>query len=564
MVRTVTTAGKRFIRMTDTMQDKPWTCLYGAHVPHRVTAKFATMVDLFRDAVARNPDAPALVYFDSTTDYADLNEQSDAFAVWLQARGVGRGDRVQVIAQNIPAFPVACLAAWKLGAVIVPGNPMYRAAELGQILADSEPSAILCQDLEIDAVREGMAIAGLSEIPLVIASPVEGVAEGYRYCVPTSRTSCSGVTLPDIVEQHRGEVPAPIKLSSGDLGLILYTSGTTGKPKGAMITHGNMTFNAETTQLWFALGEKDRILALAPFFHITGFICHIAAAFRAGCAMIMNYRFEPSLALRMIREQRPTCTVAAITAFNALMNATGASAKDFRSLEKVWSGGAPIAPALLEEIRQKTGIAIHNAYGMTEVTSPVILAPHGVPMPVHDGVLPLGIPIPSTDIMIVDDDGRELGFGESGEIVARGPQVMAGYWRNPTESAASLNDGWMHTGDVGFRNAAGWIYLIDRKKDMIIASGFKVWPREVEDVLHEHPAVHEAAVVGVPDSYRGETVKAYVSLKSGHLASSDLLTDHCRQRLAAYKVPRIIEIMDELPKTVTGKIQRAALREGCS
>jgi long-chain acyl-CoA synthetase len=409
-----------------------------------------------------------------------------------------------------------------------------------------------------------MAAAGLSEIPLVVTSLADGVSAAYHGSTPAAKIVTVGASLDAILERHQGEAPPPVALRSDDLGLILYTSGTTGKPKGAMITHGNMTFNAETTRLWFSLTESDRVLAMAPFFHITGFICHIAAAFRAGCALVMNYRFEPSLVLRMVREQRPTFTVAAITAFNALMNAPGASANDFSSLTKVWSGGAPIAPALLEEIRQRTRIVIHNAYGMTEVTSPVILAPHGVTMPVHDGVLPLGIPIPSTDIMIVDEDGNETAIGESGEIIARGPQVMAGYWRNSAESAAALKDGWMHTGDVGFRDAAGWIYLIDRKKDVIIASGFKVWPREVEDVLHEHPAVCEAAVVGVSDPYRGETVKACVSLNLGHPASEAEIAAHCRKRLAAYKVPRIIEILDELPKTVTGKIQRAVLRESAS
>jgi long-chain acyl-CoA synthetase len=438
---------------------------------------------------------------------------------------------------------------------------MYRSAELGQIFADAAPSAILCQDLEIEEVLAGMESAGIANIPLVVASPSVGVSPEYSDSLPKAEQAGRSLALADIIDRYRGEVPDPVALQPDDLGLILYTSGTTGKPKGAMISHGNMTFNAETTRLWFSLDETDRVLAMAPFFHITGFICHIVAAFRAGCAMVMNYRFEPALALRIIREQQPTFTVAAITAFNALMNAPGAVADDFASLVKVWSGGAPIAPALLEEIRKRTGIAIHNAYGMTEVTSPVILAPHGVAMPVHDGVLPLGIPIPSTEIMIVDEADEELGIGKSGEILARGPQVMAGYWRNPDESAAALAGGWMHTGDVGFRDAAGWIYLVDRKKDVIIASGFKVWPREVEDVLHEHPAVREAAVIGMPDSYRGETVKACVSLKVGQSTSEGEIAAHCRQRLAAYKVPRVVEIMGELPKTVTGKIQRAVLRE---
>jgi long-chain acyl-CoA synthetase len=518
------------------------------------------MLSTFKRTVAEYPARDAIIYFSSRLSFADLDRHSDAVAKWLERHAVGRGDRVQIITQNIPAFPIMCLAAWKIGAVPVPGNPMYRAAELGQILADSQPSAILYQDCDADELLGGLEKAGLGEIPLIVTSPREGLPGEFKNFVPKANVEAFGTRLAEILAGHDGTSPDYVALGPDDLGLILYTSGTTGKPKGAMLTHGNMAFNAETTKLWFALEPSDTILASAPFFHITGLICHMAVGFRAGSAMVVNYRFEPSLVLRMIRDHRPTFTVAAITAFNALMNCESAKRDDFASLTKVWSGGAPISQSLLEQIRERTGLDIYNAYGMTELTSPVILAPHGVSMPVDRGVLPLGIPIPSTEIRIVDDGGNIVEIGETGEILARGPQVMKGYWRNQKETDAVLTDGWMHTGDVGYRNEAGWIYLIDRKKDVIIASGFKVWPREVEDVLHEHPAVREAAVVGLPDTYRGETVKAVISLQRGRIASAQELTSHCRDRLAAYKVPKTIEIVDELPKTVSGKIQRAALR----
>jgi long-chain acyl-CoA synthetase len=559
MVRIVTTAARPSIRMTSA--DPPWVTLYGDGVPATVVPQAGDMLSIFKRTLAANPQGEALLYFGGATSFADLDCESDAVAIWLQQNGVGRGDRVQIVAQNIPAFPILCLAAWKLGAVPVPGNPMYRAAELAQIFADAQPSAILFQDCDAEEALEGLAKAGLSDIPMLVASPRDGLSSKFAQIVPAVNDNTPGTRLADVLARQDGTVPEIVELGAKDLGLILYTSGTTGRPKGAMLTHGNMAFNAETTMLWFSLDKTDRIMAIAPFFHITGLICHMAVAFRAGCTMVMTYRFEPAVVLGMIRDYRPTFTVAAITAFNALMNVERASKADFASLTKVWSGGAPIAHALLEQIRERTGLEIYNAYGMTELTSPVILAPRGVPMPVDNGVLPLGIPIPSTEIRIIDDDGSDVELGAAGEIIARGPQVMAGYWRNQQETEAALAGGWMHTGDVGYRDKAGWIYLIDRKKDVIIASGFKVWPREVEDVLHEHPAVREAAVVSMADAYRGETVKALISVASGQSVTPDAIIAHCRSRLAAYKVPRLVEIMDELPKTVTGKIQRAVLRE---
>jgi long-chain acyl-CoA synthetase len=267
--------------------------------------------------------------------------------------------------------------------------------------------------------------------------------------------------------------------------------------------------------------------------------------------------------LDAIREHRPSFTVGAITVFNALMNAPGAAREDFASFEVIGSGGAPIAPALADAIHQRLGQRIWPSYGMTETTSPAHFCPIGVTPPVDpaSGALSIGVPVYETDAMIVDDEGRPLAPGEAGEIWMRGPQLMAGYWNKPDETAESLAGGWMHSGDIGVMDSDGWFYVVDRKKDMINASGFKVWPREVEDVLLAHPAVREAAVVGEPDPYRGETVTAFVSLKPGAAVGLDELTLHCRGQLAGYKVPRSIEVLTELPKTLTGKIQRAELRK---
>jgi long-chain acyl-CoA synthetase len=288
----------------------------------------------------------------------------------------------------------------------------------------------------------------------------------------------------------------------------------------------------------------------------------LVSAFAARCALVLTYRFQPAVVLEAFLEHRPTFVIGAITAFIALMNQPEATAEHFASFDRLYSGGAPIAPAVIDAFARRFGRAIRTSYGMTELTAPSHLAPAEGPIPVDpkSGALSIGIPTPGTDAIIVDDARRPLGPGEHGEVVVRGAQVMAGYWGKPAETSEVSIGGWMHTGDVGFYDDAGWFYLVDRKKDMISASGFKVWPREVEDVLYGYPGVREAAVVGAPDEYRGETVLAYVSAESGAALDVERLSLFCRERLAAYKCPRRIMILDDLPKTASGKIMRNVLK----
>jgi long-chain acyl-CoA synthetase len=286
----------------------------------------------------------------------------------------------------------------------------------------------------------------------------------------------------------------------------------------------------------------------------------------AGIPLVLFYRFDPAEALRIIEHRKATFTVASITAFIALLDHADIRRRDLRSLTKAYSGGAPVSAATVERFREATGLYIHNIYGLTETTSPSHATPLGTEAPVdaESGALAVGLPVCNTLCRIVDPELRqELPPGELGELNTRGPQVVPGYWHKPEESAHALRDGWLYTGDVGRMDENGWFYVVDRTKDMIIASGFKVWPREVEDVLYQHPAVREAAVVGVPDAYRGETVKAFVSLRSGaesSVAPDDLIA-FCRARMAAYKYPRSVEIVDEVPKTLTGKVLRRELRQ---
>jgi long-chain acyl-CoA synthetase len=329
-----------------------------------------------------------------------------------------------------------------------------------------------------------------------------------------------------------------------------------------MTTHRNVVFNAQTYRDWVGIDSDDVVLGIAPLFHITGLVGHIAVSLLTGAPLVLMYRLDPALTIETVRTERATFTVGSITVFIALMNAPDADKEDLASLTKIYSGGAPIPPSTVKAFQSAFGHYIHNVYGLTETTSPSHAVPIGVEAPVDEasGALSVGVPVYNTTVRIVGDDGEDLPAGEVGELVTTGPQVVAGYWNKPEETAKALPGGSLHTGDVGYMDDQGWFYIVDRKKDQINAGGYKVWPREVEDVLYEHEAVREAAVVGVPDDYRGETVKAYVSLRPGKNVTEGELIAFTKERMAAYKYPRQIEFLDEIPKTVTGKLLRRELR----
>jgi long-chain acyl-CoA synthetase len=304
---------------------------------------------------------------------------------------------------------------------------------------------------------------------------------------------------------------------------------------------------------------------VAPLFHITGLIGHVAVAGLAGIPLVLYHRPDPAETLRLVEKWRPTFTVGAITVFISLMNAPGAKDDSLSSLTKVYSGGAPIAPSITEQFEEKFGVYIHNIYGLTESNSPTHGTPYGTKAPVdpNSGALSVGVPIPGCEARLVDleDPSKEVAVGESGEFAARGPMIFGRYWEKPEETEEAFHDGFFLTGDVAVMDEDGFFYIVDRKKDMINVSGYKVWPREVEDILYTHPAVREAAVIGMPDEYRGETVKAFVALKDGKSVSEEELISHCKANMAAYKYPRSVEFLDEVPKTATGKFLRRELRD---
>jgi long-chain acyl-CoA synthetase len=517
-----------------------------------------TALDLFRVAPG---EAPALFYFDSTLTYADIDQLSDRLAGRLARKGVGRGDRVVIILQNVPQFVIVSVATWKLGAIVVSLNPMYRTAELRKLFKDCEPKAVICHDDQWDNV---FPVVDAVDPELVFwTSGREFQMRNDVRVLPEPSAAPPARALGTVFAADAPGPPAA-HLSPDDIALLLYTSGTTGVPKGAMLTHRNLVATAVICHDHFKLSKTSRIFAVAPLFHITGFEIQMVAAFAASASMVLTYRFQPQVALGAFLEWQPTFIVGAITAFIALMNQADATRRHFESFVHIYSGGAPIAPSVIDAFAERFGRAIRSSYGMTELTSASHLAPNEgrIPVDSRSGALSIGKPILGVDAIIVDDERRPLGPGEHGEVVVRGLGVMAGYWRKPVETDEVLTNGWLHSGDVGFFDEDGWFYLVDRKKDMISASGFKVWPREVEDVLYGFPGVREAAVVGATDSYRGETVVAFVSAQPGAMIDVAALSRFCRERLAAYKCPVDIRVLEDLPKTESGKITRNTLRDG--
>nr|WSW70128.1 AMP-binding protein [Streptomyces sp. NBC_00995] len=541
---------------------KPWLPLL-SEAQRAAVHPAATLVHAFRDSVARAPGHPALAYFDGRLTYRETDELSDSVAGHLAARGLERGDRVAIMLQNSPQFVLALLGAWKAGATVVPLNPMYKSAEVGHVLKDAEVTALICSDRAWEAYLRETAAGAPSVRIAVTACELDLQTTNDERVLNFERLPAAD-DADDLVAVARKGLPAPTgrDLTAADVALISYTSGTSGTPKGAMNSHGNIMVNAERQRTGHPIAEGSAYFALAPLFHITGMVCQLAACLANAGTLVLAYRFHPGVVLDAFAEHRPAYTVGPSTAFMALAATPGVTPGHFASFQVISSGGAPLPPALVEKFRAALGPYIRNGYGLTECTAPCAAVPPEREAPVDpvSGTLSVGVPGPDTVVRIIDENGAEVPFGAQGEIAVRGPQVVTGYWRLPEATAAAFPDGELRTGDIGFMDRAGWLYVVDRKKDMINASGFKVWPREVEDVLYTHPAVREAAVVGVPDAYRGETVRAYVSLRPGASVEPGELGAYCKERLAAYKYPREVEILAELPKTASGKILRRELR----
>ncbi|WP_329370876.1 AMP-binding protein [Streptomyces sp. NBC_00669] len=573
-----------------TYADQPWLKHF-TEEQRSGTEHPPSVLHTFLASAERAPGHPALRYFDGTLSYGELDTLSDGLARHLTAHGFAPGDRLAIMLQNVPQFVIGLLAAWKAGGAVIPVNPMYKRQELAHILRDADAAAILCANTAWEAYVRDTAADSPVRIALTADEhdfqsrddarvlgerrPPVPAADGARPDDPArdvlavARAGAgagpvrSATDLPPATDLPATDLPLADLPAAGDIALVSYTSGTSGRPKGALNTHGNISFNAHRQVRIQQLPDGAVVFALAPLFHITGMVCQLAAALAGGHTVALTYRFEPGVVLDAFREYRPAYTVGPSTAFMALLARPDAVPDDFASFQLISSGGAPLPPAVVESFRARSGGRyLANGYGLTECTAPCASVPPGLEAPVdpESGTLAVGVPGPGTVVRILDDAGAEVPIGQSGEIAVTGPMVVPGYWNKPEESAAALPGGELLTGDIGFMDEDGWLYVVDRKKDMISASGFKVWPREVEDVLYTHPAVREAAVVGVPDAYRGESVKAYVSLRPGAAADPAELVAYCKERLAAFKYPRQVEVLAELPKTATGKILRRELK----
>jgi long-chain acyl-CoA synthetase len=544
-------------------QSRPWLSLYTGE-PMPEDFRPGTLVDLFHSGLERDPSAPAIYYFDGVLSYEELDKMSDALTSDLVANGFVAGDRLGVYLQNMPQFVIASLAAWKVDGIVVTISPMSRGLELGKILPDCMPSVIVAQDELLSYLGEAIDKINGYHPRVMMTSARKLQSRNDERVLPPQITANDTTEMMDIIDAAMGSAPSsPPNAKPGDVAVLIYTSGTTGLPKGTMLSHANFVHNAKAVELWYRWKKgMGPVLTMAPLFHVSGFI-HMMFAWTLGEAQVLNYRFHPEVMLETIAERRPSFAVSAITAYIALMNVPDAQREHFACFQILLSGGAPVPPAVIEAFERNSGRYVHNGYGMTETAAGVIAVPFETRAPVDpvSGTLSIGVPKYGVDLWFQSDNGERLPVGEIGELVVSGAAVSSGYWNKPDETAASMREDGFRTGDVGFSDEAGWVYLVDRKKDMISASGFKVWPREVEDVLYTHPAVREAGVTGVADEYRGETVRAIVSLKMGVTATPEKLISWCKERMSPYKVPREVFIIDELPKTASGKILRRSLRE---
>jgi long-chain acyl-CoA synthetase len=488
-----------------------------------------TQNEILKDTLSKFSENIAIDYFNSKISYRELDSLSKSVSSQLEIK---KGDVVIVSMQNIPQFIITELAIWRKGGIVLPINPSYSERELNFIIDDSGAKLMIRSCEAVNTKR----------IKTITTDP-----ETFHEIPEDFKTKWKVSSCEEELEfkSSNGEEST---LTPDDLALLIYTSGTTGKPKGVPITYSNIFASSMIYKEWFEFSEKDKVLGIAPFFHVTGQIFHITTSILSGSEIDISFRFDPLLALKDVEEKRTTVTMSVATAYRAMLNVY--DNQDLSSMRLWSSGGMPMPRALELEWKDKIGQWIYMAWGLTETTSPATLWPYPyegeLPVDKETGVVSSGIPVYNTEIRI-----------EDGEFLVRGPQVVSGYWK-----MEKFKDGWLPTGDVG-KIIDDWVYVIDRKKDVIDASGFKIMPREVEEVIYMHPAVSEVAVVGLPDEYRGETIAAFIKLKSEYKASEKIkeeIISLCKNNLAPYKVPKIINFVDEVPKTPSGKIMRRAFR----
>ena len=554
----------------------PWLDNYPPGVPEHVELPKASLAGLLEDAARDFPHAPALHFEGRTISYAQLHQQARRFSGVLAGLGVGRGTRVGLILPNCPQAVVALFGALRLGATVVQNNPLYTERELGHQLADAGVEVLVCLDLVYDRVKAVRSQTAIREV--IVTSVLDELPGIKRVLAPYTKkgkAATAGIGKDEPVKRWREvlastppapeattAIPEPAEVDADhDLALLQYTGGTTGVSKGVMLTHANLRANVEQVRAWFPDADPGRevMMAVLPFFHVYGLTVCLLLGLRLGAALVLLPRFDLDGVLSAVDKYRPTLFPGVPTMYVAINNAVEKGGHDLSSIKACLSGAAALPMEVAERFERFSGGRLVEGYGLSE-TSPVAIAN---PIYGKRKAGTIGMPIPDTLARIADPSQpeRTMPVGEPGELALAGPQVMLGYWNRPDETAQVLQDGWLLTGDMAVMDEEGYFSIVDRKKDLIIAGGYNVYPREVEEVLYEHPKVLEVCVAGVPDSYRGEIVKAFVVLRSGEQATQDEIREFAKARLAAYKVPRSVEFRDELPKTLIGKVLRRALVE---
>jgi long-chain acyl-CoA synthetase len=564
----MTTMGRAPSTATDGA--RPWLVHYEAGVPAEVDVPEIAVDALLRRTAARHPDRTALIFFGKRTSFGDLDRAADRFAHVLRNMGVEKGDRVSLHLPTSPAFVIAFMGAMRAGAIAVPMNPLYVERELGILFEQTRPKVSVTIDLLLPRLErvgaEGggrpgrYVVTGIQDslpVPIKWLYPLKARREGRWNPAPHTDATPNLFRLLDGSSGTTFESVA----GPGDPAVLQPTGGTTGIPKCATLTHRNLVANAHQVAAWFpALGETDGpagILCPLPLFHIYGLTVDMNFAMLTGSTLILIPRFDPEMVLKATKH-RPRLFPGAPIMYQTLAHHPDVGKYDLSSIEACISGAAPLAPEVQRDFEAVTGGRVVEGYGLTEA-APVT---HCNPVHGNRRLGTIGLPFPSTEARVVDpQSGDPQPPGEVGELVVRGPQVMSGYWERPEETAACLSpDGWLRTGDMAQMSEDGFFTIVDRAKDLVIVGGINVYPREVEEVLLSHPAVTDAAVIGVPDERRGEVPYAFVVLGPGATATEDELLGHCRTNLARYKVPSAVEIREELPKTMIGKVLRKDLR----
>lgn len=549
------------------LEARPWLKHYQAGVPQTIAYPARPLQHLLDEAAERYPNRPAVAFFRRDLTYREISHLADRFAGGLRSLGLRPGDRVSLHLPNCPQFVIAYYGTLKAGGVVVPFNPLYVEREIAAQLTDC--GATIAVTLDLFAQRVAAARAGTRVQHVVVTRINEFFPPLLRALYPLRamrHREWPAITLDAGTHAFRDVCAAPplaepAAQRPGDTAVLLYTGGTTGTPKGAMLTHANLVANAYQCALWYVnpAGERLTAIGVLPLFHSYAMTVVMNGGLLLGSRMVLLPRFETLGVLKAIRRYRPQQMPGVPTMYNAILSHPAVGRFNLKSVRACISGAAALPAEIQSRFERITGGSLVEGYGLTEA-SPVT---HVAPLEGLRKAGSIGIPVPDTDARIVDlEDGtRVLPPDEVGELAVRGPQVMAGYWNRPQETAAVLRDGWLYTGDIARMDPDGYFYIVDRKKEMLISGGLNVYPREVEEVLFAHPAVQEAAVIGVPDAHRGEVPKAFVVLRPGAQATADDLIAHCRAHLAPYKVPRHVEFRDSLPKSLIGKVLRRVLSE---